>query len=614
MRPDAKKLVLIAMLMLTGLILVAQTFTYRVTPGELKPGERGTVRVTMSIPAGKHQSHNPQDNEYFKLNASHPDLVFGKTQYPAAHTVVSPEQWDYHGSVTLSLPFTVKANAAPGNKTINVSMDYGLCFDTGQCEPPELAEGSVRLVVAAANPDQPVSNITEEPAAPETVATATAIADSTTEQENAPAEPAKNPVSKILWYLLLAFVGGVIMNFTPCVLPVLTIRAMSIVNQAAEDKSKIFKHSMAYALGVLVSFIALAIVFIILKLAGESVGWGFQFQSVSFTIALTSIIFVFALALLDVFIISPPGMTAATQASAKKGVSGSFFGGVFAFLLATPCSAPLLGTAVGFAFGLPAWLMLIFFALVGIGLAFPFILIGLSPKALKIIPKPGEWMNIFKEVMAFVLLWIVYTMLKSVLKLTDGDYLLHVIMFILSLGFAAWLYGRFVRPEHSKATQWIFTLLTLVIIVGAALIYLPYKEAAVVEEAGIGDGLMRPAKDTPAGWYDFSPALMEKLLAEDAPVFVDFGAVWCKNCQANEKNVLFTDDIMAAFKAKGVILIHGDYTKQNPDMLDFMKKHGRVGVPFNVLYVKGAEPRLFSELLSKGMILDALKDLPEVSK
>jgi hypothetical protein len=99
----------------------------------------------MSIPAGKHQSHNPQDNEYFKLNASHPDLVFGKTQYPAAHTVVSPEQWDYHGSVTLSLPFTVKASAAPGAKTINVSMDYGLCFDTGQCEPPELAEGSVSL-------------------------------------------------------------------------------------------------------------------------------------------------------------------------------------------------------------------------------------------------------------------------------------------------------------------------------------------------------------------------------------------------------------------------------------------------------------------------------------
>jgi len=599
------------MLLLFGL-LGAQSFRFSASPTELKAGDRGKISVRMTIPEGKHQSRNPLDEEYFKLTASHPDFVFGKTIFPSGYHVVWEEQWDYTGTITLQLPFTVKASAQPGAKTVKVGIDYGLCLDSGQCEPPQLKEENLRLTVLAADPA--ATPVVEESPVEDSLAAVTAVSDTTAVTPVTPEATEENasPIKKVLWYMLLAFLGGIIMNFTPCVLPVLTIRAMSIVNQAHEDRSQIFKHSMAYAAGVVASFIVLALVFIGMKLAGESVGWGFQFQNIGFTIALAGLIFVFAMALLDVFIITPPGMTAASKASAKKGVSGSFFGGVFAFLLATPCSAPLLGTAIGFAMGLSPILMLIFFALVGIGLAFPFILIGLTPKALKFIPKPGEWMNIFKEVMAFVLLWLVWTMLKSLLHLSDGEYLLKVIMFILSLGFAAWLYGRFVRPEHSKATQWIFSLLTLALVLGSAFYFLPYTPAPVEAGSGEETGLMRQAHGTPEGWYEFSGELMTKLLAEDAPVFLDFGAAWCKNCQTNEKTVLFTEEIMTAFKARGVVLVHGDYTRKNDEILKWITDNGRAGVPFSALYVKGREVQIFPELITKSMILNALETLPEV--
>ncbi|HNX36853.1 MAG TPA: thioredoxin family protein [Candidatus Cloacimonadota bacterium] len=609
MRPETRKLILLTLMLSMVVMLVAQNVTFSVSPSSLKPGDKGVLKATLSIPSGKHQTYNPQSPDFPVLEVSHPDLIFAPTYYPKAQKTVSAEEWVYSSSLTLSRSFTVKASAKPGTLSLKPVFTYQMCFDTGMCEPPVDVEGTAKLTLAKAEAKEET-----KPEADSVIAPVVAgITDSAATTEPEPATPVKSPISKILKYLLLAFIGGVIMNFTPCVLPVLTIRAMSIVNQAHEDRSLIFKNSMAYAAGVMVSFVALAIVFIVLKLAGESVGWGFQFQSVTFTLVLTSIIFVFALALLDVFLIGAPGMTAASKASAKKGISGSFFGGVFAFLLATPCSAPLLGTAVGFAFSLPSWLMLVFFALIGLGMAFPFILIGLSPKALKIIPKPGEWMNIFKEVMAFVLFWLVYTMLKSILGLTSGDYLLHVLLYLVVLGLAAWMYGRFVRPEHSKATQWIFTLLTVLLVVFGAMKYLPYKEAPA-NAATTESGAQAPANHAPEGWLAFSPELMEKLLSEDAPVFVDFGAAWCKNCAANEKNVLFTDDILKAFKDKGVVLVRGDYTKQNPDMLNWMKKHQRVGVPFNALYVKGQETKLFSEILSKKAILDALNALPGAGK
>lgn len=607
MRLPTKILLLVLIALLSLSALHAQSVKFSLSANNLKPGERGMLRATLSIPQGQKQSFDPNEPEYFYLEASHPEISFGKLVYPKATKVVSDTEWQYYPQVTLSLPFEVKSTASAGEKQIKALLAYNLCFDSGMCNPPEEEEGILRLSVMALDPNAAVS--TENSDSPQEEAVeATALNDDASEpMEAEPVSATKEAVAwqEILKFILLAFLGGIILNITPCVLPILPIRIMSIMNQAQKDRSKVLRHTLVYTLGVLISFAVMGGVFIALQQAGESAGWGLQNQNPGFVIALMAVVFVFALSLLGIFEIHAPGMNTATKATSKGGYSGSFFGGIFAFLMAISCTGPFLGAALPFALKLAPPLMLLFFLTIGLGFAFPFLLIGMVPKALKIIPKPGDWMVLFKELMGFVLLYIVYTQLKTLMLLTDADYFLKVIWFMLCLGFAVWLYGRFVRMENSKATQWIFTFVALTIIIASALVYLPYKaNPANATEQLSGD--MQPAPHAPEGWYVFSEALFDKLMAEGKPVFLDIGAAWCKNCITNEKTVLFTKGTMQEFADKGVVLLRGDFTKRDDSLLAWIKKHDRAGVPFNALYIPGEEPYLFGELISKSDVSNAL--------
>ncbi|MFA5510393.1 MAG: cytochrome c biogenesis protein CcdA, partial [Candidatus Cloacimonadaceae bacterium] len=258
-----KNLILTAALLLFISLIAAQSFKFSISPTSLKPGEKGEIRATMTIPEGKHQSHDPQEPDYFYLEASHPSLSFGKTIYPKAHEVVSADQWDYYKSVTLRLPFTVKKDARAGKIDINTTLSYNLCLDGGACEPPEDTEGKVRLEILSATAD-----------AEDTAAAALmegeddrdagedddAIATSTTDAEETPAaaetDASKGDIgtSDILKFMLFALLGGLILNITPCVLPILPIRIMAIVNQAQKDRAKVLLHTLIYALGVMLSF------------------------------------------------------------------------------------------------------------------------------------------------------------------------------------------------------------------------------------------------------------------------------------------------------------------------------------------------------------------------
>ncbi|HPI43483.1 MAG TPA: cytochrome c biogenesis protein CcdA, partial [Candidatus Cloacimonas acidaminovorans] len=392
-------------LVLLILPIFAQSVKFSISPEVLKPGEKGVIKATLLIPEGKKQTVNPQNPEYFYLEASHPDLILGKVIYPKPTQVVSEEEWNYHPQVTLTLPFTVKQTAKTGNKQIEVLLSYNLCYETGMCDPPEEATAILSIKIAENEPI-PAAVSENEEETPNTIEQKETIP-----IEKSPIPDKKpetsHPLGEILKYILFAFLGGIILNITPCVLPILPIRIMSIMNQAQKDKTKVLNHTLIYALGVLISFAVMAGIFIALQKAGESVGWGLQNQNPGFVVTLMSIVFVFALSLLGVFEITVPGMNTANKATSRGGYSGSFFGGIFAFLMAISCTGPFLGAALPFALALPPVLMLIFFLTIGLGFAFPFLLIGFFPKALKIIPKPGNWMIIFKEVMGFVLLIIV---------------------------------------------------------------------------------------------------------------------------------------------------------------------------------------------------------------
>ncbi|MCF7794282.1 MAG: thioredoxin family protein [Candidatus Cloacimonetes bacterium] len=548
-----KKTAMIALMLIACLAIFAQAYVpEEITTAKITGNE---IQVTFDIPAGMHITLQ-KDLNYIEVDPI-ADIEFEPTVYPEGKET-EDGYIEYHGSVTLTKKFTV-TDAFSGTPDITFYAGFQMCLDNGTCFMPEEFEFTLPFEM------------------PETA----------TETES-------QPLSDLIKFLIMAFFGGLILNVMPCVLPVLSIKAMSLVKQSQQDKKQIFRNSMAYTMGILTSFLILALVIVILKTSGELVGWGFQFQNTGFVIGLLILIFVFSLSMFDVFIIRAPGMTMATKASSKGGYSGSFFSGIFAVLLATPCTAPLLAPALGFAFSQPPVMIFAFFILIGLGLAFPFILLGIWPKAIKAIPKPGEWMNIFKEVMGFLLLLTALYLLRSLYFLIGGINLINVLFYLIILAFAVWIYGRFARPEFSRKKQWIATVIALIIAIGAGFLTLNFGDTEAVSEEGA---------HYPRDWQKFEPELVQQYRDEGKPVFVDFGAEWCLTCKTNEEAVLFTDEIEAAFKEHGVQMLRGDNTKKDDTISEWLTKFKRAGVPLYLFYIPDQEkPEVLPELITKDMI------------
>ncbi|HOU72394.1 MAG TPA: cytochrome c biogenesis protein CcdA, partial [Candidatus Syntrophosphaera sp.] len=509
MRLSAKTLFQVALLAVSALLLSAQSVKFSVSPTQLKPGDKGVLRATLTITdPEKKQSYTPAEGEegylYLVETGEYPQLKFGKTSYPAPNHKNSDGIWEYYKSLTLSRSFTVSKTAKPGPITINASMSFNLCNKTsGFCDPPRETEGSVKLEILPATAEDQAGQegeVAEEQPLEVDSATADSAGQSTeTPADAAPAQE-KAGGGKIWYYMLLAILGGIVLNFTPCVLPILPIRAMSMVNQAQKDISKVLIHTLVYTLGVLISFGAIAAVFVIARASGVNLTYGFLSQSLLYNLIMMSILFLFGLSLMGVWEMTVPGMNAAAKTTSKKGYGGSFFAGVFAFLMGFSCMGPFMGPALEVAVRLSSPMLVLFFLLIGLGFALPFIIISLFPKALKLVPKPGEWMNIFKELMGFVLMYLTWKYFSNVWGLTkSGPYLMKTGLYLVYLGFAAWLYGRFVRPENKKAVQIILGLAAVAVIAASAATLLPWKEEYRPQDtaAASADGMV-PA-DHP-GW------------------------------------------------------------------------------------------------------------------
>ena len=404
--------------------------------------------------------------------------------------------------------------------------------------------------------------------------------------------------TSLLRAIALALAGGLVLNLMPCVLPVLSVKALGLVRHASERPAVLRAHGLAYAAGVLLSFALVAGALIALRATGEQFGWGFQLQSPAFVTALAWLFFAVALSFSGIIVVSGGHALAA-----RSGYVGSFAAGALATVAATPCTAPFMGAAVGFAVTQPWPTALLVFEALGLGLALPYLLLSFVPAWSRFLPKPGRWMERLKELLAFPLYasaaWLVWVVSQQAGPYGVGAALAGIVL----IGFAAWLHrslGSAGALWRGAATWSIAALLPLLIV-------------GIVALGPLGAGTRSSAPEAVAGgidWEPFSPERLDGLRASGKPVFVNFTAAWCVTCLVNERVALRSAVVADAFAKKGVTALKADWTSRDPAISRVLGSLGRSGVPLYVLYRPGAGAdavsTLLPQILTEGAVIDAL--------
>ena len=408
-----------------------------------------------------------------------------------------------------------------------------------------------------------------------------------------------------LQMLLFAFLGGAILNIMPCVFPVLTIKLFGLVSHAADDPAAQKRSGLAYTAGIVVSFWALAAGVLLLKTGASGAGWGFQMQSPTYIAVLTAIVFAFGLSMFGVFEIPAIGADAASDAQQKSGIAGDFFNGVFATLVATPCTAPFLGPAIGFAFTLSAPFIVLFFTMVGLGLAAPFLLVAFVPALYRLLPQPGAWMETFKQFMGFTMMatavWLVDILSAQIG--TDGA--IGFLAFLTTVGLGCWIFGTWGGLGERGWRQIEAAVVAVTVIAFGAWMFvdLSFAPAEICDDGSLSIGEQLDfSEEVP--WQGFSERRVAEL--DGNTIFIDFTADWCLSCKVNEQTVLETQDVRDAFKKFGVVPLQGDYTRQDPVIAKWLTRFQRPGVPFYLVITETGEYIPLPEVLTKQMVIDAI--------
>ncbi len=385
--------------------------------------------------------------------------------------------------------------------------------------------------------------------------------------------------------LLSALIGGLILNLMPCVLPVLSLKALAVVKKAGHDHKTVVRMGVAYTLGILVSFAIIAGLLIALQKSGEAIGWGYQMQSPAFVGFLVYLLFLIGLNLSGLFHLPVLFGRAAHDIDDTTSARGSFLTGVLATAVATPCTAPFMASAVGVALTLPPLQALLVFEMLGLGLALPFLLISLFPALRRFLPKPGAWMETFKK-------WLAVPMYASVLWL----------LWVLAL--QTGLSGLFIALGGMViillALRWKRALLPVALLLLASLPLLSQLEFSPSET------MMEEVKTMGVDTVEFSEEKLKELLLMKKPVFIDATAAWCITCQVNARVAIHRERTLEAFKKHGITLMIADWTLRNDEITAFLSRFGYKGVPLYVFYPGGGEPVVLPQLLTEDIVIDAI--------
>lgn len=488
----------------------------------------------------------------------------------------------YEGEIFIRTALPTPAGAAAGTYPLRTNVTYQACDDK-MCLAPVTTPTTVGLTVAAGG----------EAANPEFFASAGTATGSGGVQ-------AGGAGRGFLWFVLLGFLGGLILNAMPCVLPVLSLKVFGLMKSAEGGRRALTTGSLATAAGIILSFLLLAGAAIGARAAGVAVGWGIQFQEPLFVGALAVVILLFTLNMWGLFEIHLPGTLAKVgSAGPSEGLAGHMVTGFFATLMATPCSAPFLGTALGFALTQDSGTTAAMFGAIGTGMASPYLLLAAFPAAGRVLPKPGAWMATFRVVMGFLLAATLVWLLFVMSGLVSAPRVAFFEIGLLAVALAIWLASRSQRGRPGRRIAGV---------AAAALTFLAVSTVAGGRsEAGPSTIGVAP-EDRLIAWQPFDRDRAEELAAAGTYVFVDVTADWCFTCKVNETLFLETEEVAGAFEQHGVIAMRADWTRRDDSIGRYLADFGRYGIPFYVLYRPGGEPHVFSELISKSAILDLLGD------
>jgi len=417
-----------------------------------------------------------------------------------------------------------------------------------------------------------------------------------------PTPAAHTPTTSLPQILLFALLGGLILNLMPCVFPVLSLKALSLVKTADMPVTEQRLHGVVYTLGVLVSFGIIAGLLIGLQAGGASIGWGFQLQSPWFIALLSYLLFAMALSLSGVVEFGTQMMGLGNSLTTRQGYQGSFFTGVLATIVASPCTAPFMGTAIGFAVTQPPWVSLSVFLTLGFGMALPFLLLALIPGLARFMPKPGAWMETFKQLMAFPLYATVVWLLWVLGRQTDANTMASVLGGMVLLAFALWMW------QHSQRFSSVWKAINVVLVIGAfglaLLIITPlFSHSLPTSQA------QAASHETAADWEPFSVTRLNELRSAGKPVFVNMTADWCITCLVNERVALSSQQVKQAFAENDITYLKGDWTNHNSEITAVLADFGRNGVPLYLYYPADAEaaPTVLPQILTPALVTQALE-------
>jgi thiol:disulfide interchange protein DsbD len=409
----------------------------------------------------------------------------------------------------------------------------------------------------------------------------------------------------------LAFLGGLLLNLMPCVFPVLFLKGLALVHTGHKELHKLRAHGLVYALGILVSFWALVGVLLGLRAAGATLGWGFQFQSPVFLSLMAGLLFFLGLSLAGQFEIGLTLTSAGGSLAQKQGNTGSFFTGVLAVVVATPCTAPFMGAAIGYALAQSALVTFAVFTALALGLAAPYVALTLQPAWTRILPKPGAWMKVLRQAVS-IPIFITVIWLAWVLAAAYGAGVLAALLAsFLLLAIAGWFLGRW------PARRWAAVIAALILLGVIALAIFSGKLVEVtLYKADLNSAAHSASNNVDAsGWQHWSADAVSRYQSQGRPVFVDFTAAWCLSCQVNERVALNRPEVQQAFQSANVALLRADWTRHDEAITQALTVLGRSGVPAYALYAPGeTSPRLLPEVLTPGIVMDALAKLPKTAR